>query len=278
MTVAEIAWRSLSADSQSIITKLVSAMAQDYPDSNDFMSAACWPDDVKGRGLVAFDQWHFVDNPLIKDDVKGPAVPAEARQNVVWAIQQAVNTLKNAHGGTYEKAFMLRMLLHFVGDVHQPMHCVSLFDKEFPDGDAGGNKYRVGSENLHALWDGGAGMFQGFPPRPLDYKTKEHIRSLADEIIKNHPRSDFKDWQEMDPEQWASESFELAREHAYVTPENQTPSNEYMSEVRLLSQERVALGGYRLAQLLNSIFLPNFRQWNDEAALRLRGASVAVIG
>lgn len=54
------------------------------------------------------------------------------------------------------RSFMIRFLLHIVGDVHQPLHSSALFSPEFPDGDQGGNLFKITYktyDELHALWD-----------------------------------------------------------------------------------------------------------------------------
>ena len=51
---------------------------------------------------------------------------------------------------------MYRALIHFVGDIHQPLHCVSRYTKNRPDGDRGGNEFKLPDtlyKNLHLLWD-----------------------------------------------------------------------------------------------------------------------------
>jgi hypothetical protein len=65
-------------------------------------------------------------------------------------------------------AFNLRLLIHYLGDIHQPLHTVSRYAKEFPKGDMGGNLFmlkQVGEVNeLHALWDSTIYEFdQDFP-------------------------------------------------------------------------------------------------------------------
>lgn len=51
----------------------------------------------------------------------------------------------------------MRLLIHYVGDIHQPMHCVSRVDKEYPAGDKGGNDFPLpnhySAKELHAVWD-----------------------------------------------------------------------------------------------------------------------------
>ena len=62
-------------------------------------------------------------------------------------------------------SFNLRLLMHYVGDIHQPLHSVALFNHTYPKGDAGGNLLKIkllnGSfSNFHAFWDAGAYRLQ----------------------------------------------------------------------------------------------------------------------
>jgi hypothetical protein len=52
----------------------------------------------------------------------------------------------------------LRLLIHYLGDLHQPLHAAEAFSIQFPNGDRGGNSWNISSGNpnitqLHALWD-----------------------------------------------------------------------------------------------------------------------------
>ena len=65
------------------------------------------------------------------------------------------------------KSFALRMLIHYVGDVHQPLHAVAEVDSTYPSGDRGGNLETLpsvcGASNLHAMWDSVAYNYCGNP-------------------------------------------------------------------------------------------------------------------
>ena len=63
-------------------------------------------------------------------------------------------------GGTDEnkgKSYALRLLIHYLGDIHQPMHTISRVDDKYPKGDVGGNAFPVpnhyDADNLHSVWD-----------------------------------------------------------------------------------------------------------------------------
>jgi hypothetical protein len=93
-------------------------------------------------------------------------------QNITQVMTDLVNWLKGTSGfsssQTYKtitshytaaegKSIALRLLIHFMGDIHQPLHCLNRLDKNYPEGDAGGNDfpltYHYDVDELHALWD-----------------------------------------------------------------------------------------------------------------------------
>ncbi len=65
------------------------------------------------------------------------------------------------------RSFTLRMLIHYVGDVHQPEHSTALVNSEFPNGDRGGNSEKIpskdGVNNLHFVWDSAIYEYTGNP-------------------------------------------------------------------------------------------------------------------
>lgn len=65
-------------------------------------------------------------------------------------------------------SFALRLVIHYVGDIHQPLHTVSAVDDEYPKGDRGGNSEWIspsvsGVGNLHSLWDSVIYQYPGYP-------------------------------------------------------------------------------------------------------------------
>ncbi len=55
------------------------------------------------------------------------------------------------------KSYALRLLIHYIGDIHQPFHTETQYSTEFPEGDKGGNLFRLPNQDyspqLHAVWD-----------------------------------------------------------------------------------------------------------------------------
>lgn len=88
-------------------------------------------------------------------------------------------TLSNDKGdNTTEKAFMMRFLIHMIGDVHQPMDCSTKFSDEYPEpqGDKGGSAFSFKLVNqtsidLHSYWEKGALYLDNPISRPLNKQT-----------------------------------------------------------------------------------------------------------
>lgn len=99
-----------------------------------------------------------------------------------------INDLKGAHdiptgnSGALSwdlgNSFDLRLLIHYVGDVHQPLHAVTRYGKDFPTGDKGGNSFKItskdGVSNLHALWDSAVYVYEN----DLSLVTKKYLSNL----------------------------------------------------------------------------------------------------
>ena len=114
----------------------------------------------------AFDAWHFIDLPITVAGSAPPACPGP-HVNIVWALEEAAATLRSRHSDAWSRGLFLRVIVHLVGDIHQPLHTASLFSAGLPHGDEGGNSIklqpavRVGhtttANELHAFWDAGCG-------------------------------------------------------------------------------------------------------------------------
>jgi len=109
-----------------------------YP---DILEMSCWADDIRSNGLTAFSKWHYIDNPLIDNTDKKFVLEdaSEDSNNIVYALKEATHTLsfsphkKNA-SVDFGRSLMMRMLIHLMGDLHQPLHVSSRYNKEFPKG------------------------------------------------------------------------------------------------------------------------------------------------
>ncbi len=145
--------------------------------STDFVNASHWADDL--RPFPEFDSFkplHFKDLFFTLDGTKLPEIDPN---NIVQALKDNVEILKTSTDKTAQ-AQALRFVIHFVGDIHQPLHCTALVSSANPNGDQGGNLFKIKilgddgmlrDSNLHSYWDGGIGSFPrsgpNFAPPPL---------------------------------------------------------------------------------------------------------------
>lgn len=91
------------------------------------------------------------------------------------------------HKNTAERALFARYLTHVVGDMHQPLHSVALFNASCPKGDGGGNFFKVKMpngtlQNFHSFWDAGGFRLQNdswLLPRPLSLQNYTLLKTMA---------------------------------------------------------------------------------------------------
>lgn len=230
--------------------------------SKNFINASHWADDLRPfPEFDSFKELHFIDKPFSEDGTPLPALPTP---NIVTALEENVNILKTSTDDN-AKAQALRFIIHFVGDIHQPLHCASRVSAAKPDGDRGGNDVKLKvrqpngtlkDTNLHSYWDGGIATFPktglNFAPPPLS-----QIPRAAAIATRGNPATDpaLNLDNPTDFSGWADESNTLAREVAYKgITNNARPTAAYNRAATRVVRKRVAWGGYRLAALLNSIW------------------------
>jgi hypothetical protein len=188
---------------------------------HDISSEATWADkyrdsdrDTTKIRYEATWRWHFVDVELAQPDLASacfdyPSLPAGVpasqgppRACVVDKIDQFTAELSIPATGASERLLALKFLLHFVGDLHQPLHAAD-------DHDAGGNKKLVAAAglnpgNLHHYWDVELVERLGTDPRQV-------AGSLIGQISEEQRQA----WSSGAPSDWAMEAFALARRDAY---------------------------------------------------------------
>ncbi|MEM7584987.1 MAG: S1/P1 nuclease [Acidobacteriota bacterium] len=250
MITAQIAYDELTDHARAEVDGLIAILAEEPPHRDHAVTASVWADDLKRQGVRIYDHWHYINLPVFGEGLV--AHPEPEPRNVVWAIEQAVLILRG-DASDHQKASMLGFLLHFVGDVHQPMHCASRYTRELPTGDRGGNELKLDHEwsNLHLFWDDAAGLFPDFDER----QWQPNIRRFADDVVRLVPKTSVPQWRRGDARAWAWESHGVAVEAAYAGIEDGAkPSPEYVARAREVARQRLAIGGYRLGALLNDIF------------------------
>jgi len=154
-----------------------------------FVECATFADDFKYNGGYYQKGWHFIDQPYLDEGGEVSDFDFELdTHNITEAINGLVGwttdlehpkdsyiktTVENSTKGSEENAVSVavRLLIHYVGDIHQPLHATSRVDKEYPKGDFGGNTVHLpakdGVTNLHALWDSVGYEFSGYAKLPF---------------------------------------------------------------------------------------------------------------
>lgn len=238
----------------------------------ELMVASTYPDAIRDyKNPETHALWHFTDYPLLPPDF--PMKPRPEPQNdVVFGIGESVKVAKNAAGDPIERAKMLSFVLHLIGDIHQPLHCETLFNQDFPEpkGDRGGNYAfilvppDIKEVNLHAFWDDQFGKSQPFGHLPPPEMVAQ-ARKDASAIEKKYPREKLPELKtHTTPESWALESRTAAIHDAWLNgklpyakrskthlPAPVPPA--YAAHALEVSEKRIALAGHRLADALHEI-------------------------
>jgi S1/P1 Nuclease len=105
--------------------------------SKDFISASHWADDLRSSSeFDSFRPLHFIDRSFSTDGTPLPAIPTP---NIITALRDNVRILKTSRDKN-ARAQALRLIIHLVGDIHQPLHCATRVDRVHRTGDVGGNQ------------------------------------------------------------------------------------------------------------------------------------------
>jgi hypothetical protein len=232
------------------LTPAARLQVRDLLGNEDLASISVWADDVKGQRPETFG-WHFVDIPpntqgfsqsrdCYRPEEKYPSSLQDHHNCVVDRITMFKQVLADRNAPKQDRVEALKFVVHFVGDVHQPMHAM---------GEArGGNDIHVvefGSSqcgqhacNLHFAWDIGLIEHTGLG-------EAQYVSRLDQLIARQNLRREAVGT----PEEWANESFGLAKK-AWLNDGGSVDEPYYKNEIGVVDR-RLALAGIRLAALLN---------------------------
>lgn len=257
MVIAQMAYNHLPPAVKARCDALIAVpLAYGGSSTSNFVTAAVWADDYKSQLGTAI--WHYIDIPFSLDGTPTDGfVPADF--DVVQAINLCTSNLASAVTLETDKATALRYLLHFVGDIHQPLHASTAISAAYPDGDAGGNDFNLTGTygNLHSLWDSGGGYVGVTLPRPLNASSINTISNKVFECESLYPYVS-NTGTVPDPMSWALEGWNLAQTVCYVgITQGTTPSSSYSNTAQATTKQRLAAGGHRLADLLITILTTN---------------------
>ncbi|MFL6449327.1 MAG: S1/P1 nuclease [Bryobacteraceae bacterium] len=260
-TVARIAAAHLTPAARIRIARILNV-----PDNVDAIAEALalgstWADEIKKDTHT--DDWHYVD--LTLQDLRSDISARCKDDNCVVARIRLFTAQLAAQkaDGRWSELDALRFLVHFVGDVHQPLHAIS-------DADLGGNCERIDppineAKNIHALWDGGI-------VNALDASDKV-LASRIDAYVAALGESERKEFSSGSVEDWTWESHELARKLVYsklqiptepilfpkgcaeapseITGFKAQVDSLYVDDMKPVVRDQLAKAGLRLARVLN---------------------------
>ena len=169
-------------------------------------------------------------------------------------------TNKFADDENVAKSVALRLLIHYVGDLVQPLHCENLYSTEFTAGDKGANlfplKYHYEVDELHALWDKVLYTQHTSIARPFTTETWDTFQPQVTTIMDDYASvvADRTVFETLDFDAMAVESFEIATTLYDGVYENLAVPQEYLDKNIPVANSRITIGGYRLYYIINFIF------------------------
>lgn len=226
----EIATKHLSKKAKKEIEKILQGKS--------LALVSTYGDEIKSDNKYReFGPWHYV-NMEPGEDRYNPAT-ANPAGDLLSALRKCKEVLQNKNSSREEKEFYLKMLVHFMGDLHQPFHVGRGEDK-------GGNDIQVRwfneGTNIHRVWD--SDMINSYQ---MSYtELAENTDDLTPHRIREIRSGNF--------ESWVYESKALA-EKAYASAEvGEKLGYRYMYDWFPVVREQLQKGGIRLAQVLNEIY------------------------
>lgn len=234
--IAEIAQRRLHPQALAQIKSLLGGNVS-------LASIASWADDVVHERPDTV-RWHFVNIPYWATNYNSnrDCAPATGGDCVINAIARSRAVLTNCSAARERRLEALKYLVHFVGDVHQPLHTI---DRD----DEGGNKVAVTffdtPMSLHGVWD--FGLIEKYT-----YDWGQYVTSLENNWLQGKDIRALEGGNSVD---WALQAHAAAVNVAYVLPEDLRLGEDYYERALPIVDQQLALAGIRLARVLNETFV-----------------------
>jgi nuclease S1 len=273
MLVCQIAWEVASPEVRQKVSELIVDLDNRFNAGQpyNFTTIGCWMDDLRSlpRKDYAWGKWHYVDAPKT-DDGSGFTLPEPP--HVVWAIDENLKTLRDPAAGKVARATAVAQLMHWIGDIHQPLHATTWDDR-------GGNGYMITgpkftdmlpgmTTNLHTYWDkafrfdgkDGAIVETWVAPetaaRPKN-ATEGTIHDQAKLLMEKFPAADLQELKApLTAETWARESHVIGCTKAYPPGDHPRDTEvrkltpEWVAASRPIAERRVVVAGHRMAAIL----------------------------
>lgn len=227
--VGKIADNYLSGKAKREVNKLLKRQSLAF--------ASTFADEIKSdRRYNEFYTWHYINMPLDSDYESSKKNP---EGDLVTGINYCIKIIKDKNASDDDKSFYLKLLIHLIGDLHQPMH-VGLEE------DKGGNDFKVqwfyNDSNLHRVWD-----TQMIDDYDMSYsELAENADALSKAQVKYIKQGSVIDW--------VNETHDITKEvYKNVKPDENLRyrySYENFTTVRIQLQK----AGIRLAKVLNDLF------------------------
>jgi hypothetical protein len=229
--VAAIAERRLN-------NKAKAAVAAILPTGATLESIASWADEVRPQRRET-GPWHYIDIPT--DVARGDWTKYCPKAGCVpRALAAQIAILKNAATPREQRDEALRFVVHFVGDMHQPLHVGER-------GDQGGNKVRVTlldhPTNLHSAWD--SGLLKLWFAADPEAETK---------LLEGAPKAERAAITAGTIEDWMWESQAVAGKNVYGPLDEcqcTTLDAAYLAQAEPVLRRQLLRGGERLGRVLN---------------------------
>jgi hypothetical protein len=233
----QIGHRATGLIAQNLLSPEAQREIERVLEGNSLAEVSTWMDEV--RSDPSFDYmgpWHYVTIPPSK--TYETAEKAEGG-DVLWALDKVVGELKAGGLSPEHEAINLKVLVHLIGDLHQPLHVGNGTDR-------GGNDVRLEwfgeRSNLHRVWDS-----------EMINSKQLSFTELADFIDDGLDETVIEEWQSTHWYDWAMESQSLL-DQVYDLPENGRLSYEYMFKNFDAVQLRLLQAGVRMAGVINDIY------------------------
>lgn len=227
--VGEIASKHLKSRTKRKLKKLLNN------ESLAFVST--FADDIKSdERYDEFYTWHFINMPL---DSNYETSEKSEKGDLVTGINYCINIIKDENSSNDDKIFYLKLLIHFIGDLHQPMHVGLVEDK-------GGNDFKLqwfySNTNLHAVWD-----------RKMIDSYDMSYSELADNREKL-TKKQINALQEGSLIDWVNDTHQLTKNVYANVKSNENLRYRYSYNNFEIVRAQLQKGGIRLAKVLNDLF------------------------
>lgn len=227
-TVAYIAECHLSPEAK--------AAAEELLDGRSIVYYANWLDNASHTPEYSFSKtWHYKN---IDEDETFETAKINEKGDIVTALEKQIAVLRDTTLSKEERSLALKMTVHLLGDIHQPMHLGHASD-------LGGNRWEVryfkNPTNLHSVWDS----------KIVESAHKWSYTEWQQQIDRADTAQTAEILSLSTPQDWAKETYMISKEVYEKTPQDFNIEYNYIAEWTPLIEQQFLKGGLRLAEVLN---------------------------